>query len=353
MPMSNGFRRRRHRSFSRRRSGVKRAVALLVVGGAFLLLAGATEARPALEVHWQQFVRLPGVLDVAGPRRDGRLVVAAGKGLFLLNRSGSLAPYARGASGYSPARGETYIALARARRLPRAGCSFRRDDVYALDPVDHPGIVTVDRAGKASRFAELPAGSFLSSIAYDNVGRFGYRLLVTAIVSGRTTLYAIDCRGRVKAIVRGAAKVEGGSSVAPAGFGRFAGRLIAADELSGRIYGFGAGGRVQLVARPQVPAGSDIGVESVGFAPAGLKRTDAAFMADLGAPGSPTTGSDSLLRLTGGRLFRAGARAGDLLVATEASGVTFVVRCRKRCIVGRIGRALDATHAEGNIAFGG
>jgi hypothetical protein len=350
--MSIGFRRRRHRSRSRRRSPVKQWAALLIVGGTFLLLAGASEARPNVEVRWQQIVRLAGVLDFAGPRSDGRFVVAAGTGLFLLNRSGLLAPYARGASGYVPARGETYIALARARHLPRARCSFRRDEVYALDPADHPGIMMIGPAGKARRFAELPPGSFLSSIAYDSVGRFGYRLLVTAIISGRTTLYAIDCRGRVKVIVRGAARVEGGSGVAPAGFGRFAGRLIAADELSGRIYAFGAGGLVQVVARPLVPAGSDIGVESVGFVPAGLKRTDAALMADLGAPGSPTTGSDSLLRLTAGRLFRAGARAGDLLVATEASGITLVVRCRKSCSVRRIGRALDATHAEGHIAFG-
>src|SRR3954453_4330127 len=159
MPMSIGFRRRRHRSLSRRRSAMKQWAALLAVG-AFLLLAGASEAQPTLDVRWQQFVRLPGVLDVAGPRADGRFVVATGAGLFLLNRSGLLAPYARGGSGYVPARGETYIALARARHLPQARCSFRRDDVYALDPVDHPGITMIDPAGKTRRFAELAPGSF-------------------------------------------------------------------------------------------------------------------------------------------------------------------------------------------------
>jgi hypothetical protein len=235
--------------------------------------------------------------------------------------------------------------------VPRAGCSFRRDDVYALDPADHPGITVINQGGKARRFADLPPGSFLSTIAFDNVGRFGHRLLVTAVVSARTTLYSIDCKGRVKVVVRSAARVEGGSAVAPIGFGRFSGRLLAADELSGRIYAFGAGGRVQLVARPRIPAGSDTGVESVGFVPAGFGRTQAAFMADLGAPGSPTTGTDSLLRLTGPRLVHARVRAGDLLVASEAGGVTLVVRCRQRCGIRRIGRAFDATHAEGHIAF--
>jgi len=330
---------------------VKQAAAVLAVGSAFLLVIDASRARPSVDIRWDQFVHVPGAVDVDGPRSDGRLVVAGASGLFLLTRAGSLKPFARGTGGYVPARGEAYIALARARRLPRAGCSFRRDDVYALDPVDHPGVARIDRGGRARRFAELPPGSFLSTIALDNVGHFGFRLLVTAVVSGRTTLYAIDCRGRKAVIVRGAAKVEGGSAVAPIGFGRFAGRLIAADESTSRIYAFAAGGRVQLLARSRVPAGSDIGVESLGFTPSGFGRTNAAYLADLGAPGSPTTGTDSILRLAGSRLLHAGVRSGDLLAATEASGVTLAVRCRRRCTVRRIGHALDASHAEGHIAF--
>jgi hypothetical protein len=280
-------------------------------------------------------------------------VVAAGGGLFLLGRTGSLTPFGRGPNGYLPARGEAYIALAQARRVPRAGCSFRRDDVYALDPVDHPGVTRIDRTGRARRFVDLPAGSFLSTITFDTVGRFGYRLLVTAVVSGRTTVYAIDCRGRAAVVVRGAARVEGGSAVAPTAFGRFAGQLLAEDESSGSIYAFGAGGRVRLLARPRIPAGGDIGIESIGFVPPRFARTSFAYMADLGAPGSPTRGTDAILRLAGNGLLRAGVRSGDLLAASEASGVTVVVRCMRRCTIRRIGRALDATHAEGHIVYGG
>jgi hypothetical protein len=351
MQTSSGFPQPSRLSRNRLPNTVRWAGAVLAVGGAFFALAWGPGARQSVDIRWQQFVRAPGVLDIAGPRADGRMVVAAADGLSLLGRTGKLTPYARGAGGYVQARGETYIALSRARHLARAGCSFRRDDVYALDPVDHPGVTVIRRAGTARRFAELPPGNFLSTIAYDGVGRFGYRLLVTSIVSGKTTLYAVDCRGRVAVVVRGAPRVEGGSVVAPSSFGSYAGRLIAADELTGRVYAFGSGGRVQLLATPATPAGSDIGVESVGFAPRSFTKAQAAYMADLGAPGSPTTGSDSLLRLQGTRLVRAGIRGGDLVVATEASGVTLAIRCKQRCSLRRIGRALDQTHAEGHIAF--
>jgi hypothetical protein len=329
---------------------VKRAAAVLVVGSASLLVAGASSGRPGVDIRWRQFAHVPGAVDVAGPRADGRMVVAARAGLFLLRRDGSLSPFARGANGYVPARGEAYIALAEARRLPQSGCSFRRDDVYALAPVDQPGVTLIERTGRARRFVRLPAGSFLSSIAYDGVGRFGNRLLVTAIIGGKTTLYAVDCLGRSRVLVSGAARVEGGSAVAPRSFGRFGGRLIAVDELTGSIYAFDAQGRVRLVARPKLPTGQDTGVESVGFVPSGFSRRGAAYVGDLGAPGSPTVGTDSVLSLSGNQLAHAGVRAGDLLVATEGGGVTIAVRCLIRCVVRRIGRALDATHGEGHIA---
>jgi hypothetical protein len=235
--------------------------------------------------------------------------------------------------------------------VPRAGCSFRRNDVYALDPSAQPGITLVDRSGTARRFVDLPAGAFPSAIAFDTVGRFGYRLLVTAVIGARTTLYAVDCRGRARVLVRGAPKVEGGAAIAPAAFGHFGGQLIVADEVSGRVYAFNAAGRVRSVARPGVPRGGDIGVENVGFVPRSFTRRGAAYLADLGAPGSPTQGSDSVLSLSGRGLLRSGVRPGDLLVATEGSGVTLSVRCGRRCVVHQVGRALDVTHAEGHIAF--
>jgi hypothetical protein len=202
----------------------------------------------------------------------------------------------------------------------------------------------VDRRGRAGRFADLPAGAFPSGIAFDTVGLFGFRLLVPTFASGATTLYAVDCRGRARVVATRAPHVEGGIAVAPRTFGRFGGALIAPDEVTGRIYAFGSGGRVRLVAEPALPAGSDIGVESVGFVPPG--RRGAAYLADMGAPGSPTTGSDSLLTLS-----RANLRPGELIVATEAGAKTLAVRCAKRCTVRRVADGPAFAHAEGHITF--
>jgi hypothetical protein len=287
---------------------------------------------------------MPGAVDVAGPRADGRFVVAASqRGLFLMRKNGTTTSFA---PGYKAPIGEPYISLTQARRVPGAGCSFRRDDVYALDPTATPGVVKIARNGQASRFVDFPAGSFPSTIAYDTVGRFGFRLLVTTTASGQTTLYAIDCRAKARVLASGAPLVEGGSTVAPRTFGRFGGKLIAADEFTGRIYAFDAKGHATTVARPNVATGRDLGVESLGFVPPKFTRRGVAFLADLGAPGAPTAGTDSVLRLKG-----APVRPGDLVVATEASGVTLRIRCKRTCTVRRIARALDATHGEGHIAF--
>ena len=298
-------------------------------------------------LRWTQLAPLPGAVDVAGPRADGRFVVAAAqRGLFLMRKNGSTTPFARGPGGYSAPIGEPYIALTPAKRVPGAPCSFRRDDVYALQPTTAPGVTKITRSGQASRLVDFPAGSFASTIAYDTVGRFGNRLLVTTTASGKSTLYAIDCRGRTRVVGSNLPLVEGGSAVAPKTFGRFGGKLIAADEHTGRIYAFDAKGRVATVARPNLPAGGDLGVENLGFAPSKFSRKGVAFLADLGAPGSPTTGTDSVLRLHGAPI-----RTGDLLVATEAGGLTIRVRCKRTCTSRQIARAFDATHGEGHIAF--
>ncbi len=316
-----------------------------------LILAGSSAGHGTADVRWRQLAHVAGIVDVVGPRADGRLVVASHQGLFLLSRDGTTTPFARGSGGYVAPAGEPYIALARTKRVPRAGCSFRRGDVYALEPVPNPGVILIERSGRARRFVDLPAGSFPSSIAFDPVGRFSFRLLVTALLSNQTTLYAIDCAGRTRVVVRGAPKVEGGSAVAPKTFGAFGGRLVAADEYSGRVYAFDARGRTRLLARPNVPRGQDLGVESVGFVPAAFTRRGAGYVADLGAPGSPTEGTDSVLVLPGARLVAARVRPGDLLVATEAGGITLSLRCGRRCVSRRVGRALDATHGEGHITF--
>ena len=60
---------------------------------------------------------------------------------------------------------------------------------------------------------------------------------------------------------------------------------------------------------------------------------------------------DSILRRPGQELISAGVRAGDLLVATEASARTIVVRCASSCTARYIAVGPAITHAEGHIAF--
>jgi hypothetical protein len=328
--------------------------ALAAVAAGLALAASLPAPDPATlprQARWRTFVKAPGVVDVVGPRADGRLVVATHTGLFLLRPGRPLQPFARGPGGYAGSAGEPYVALALDRRSARAGCSFRRGDLFALDPSATPGVVRVDARGRAGRFADLPAGTFPSGIAFGGVGRFGSRLLVAGVVGQATTLYAIDCRGRARVVVRDGPKVEGGMAVAPRLFARFAGDLIAADESSGRIVAFGPAGRTRLVAQSGLPVGQDIGVEAMGFVPPGLGARGAAYVADLGAPGSPTPGTDSVLALRGPELARSRLRAGDLVVATEARARTIVVRCARRCTVRRVAIGPAATHGEGHVAF--
>jgi hypothetical protein len=315
------------------------------------VVAGISSAAPVLAA-WRPVTRVVGIVDVVGPRADGRLVLASRGGLLLFRRGGAPVPFARGPQGYAgTTAGEPYIALGTGRSVLGARCSFRRDHVFVLNPGATPGVLRVDRNGRSHPFASLPAGTFPSGIAIDRVGSFGYRLLVTATASGRTTLHAIDCRGRDRVIATGAPLVEGGIAVAPRTFGRFAGALIAADEVSGRIYAFGSGGRTRLVVESGLPAGGDIGVEAVGFVPQLLGRNGTAYLADLGSPGSPTSGSDSLLVLTAAAVARVRLHAGELVVATESGAKTLAVRCGRVCRIHRVADGPATAHAEGHITF--
>jgi hypothetical protein len=317
---------------------------------ALLLASCGADAAPVEQVSWASFQPAPGVIDVAGPRSDGRLVVAMGGGLQLFGGAG-LTPFTAqtGAGAYVPAVGESYIALTPRVRLRKAGCSFHRDDVFAIA---NPGaIVRISRSGSASSFAKTPS-QFLSAVAFDRVGAFGHRLLAVATANGQSTLYAIDCRGRVRTLADHGPLVEGGIEVAPRSFGRFAGRLIGADETHGPIYAFKPNGTASVVATPALATGGDIGVESVGFVPR-LRANGAAFLADRGGQAAPHQGTDSILRLTAAQLRSAGVAAGDLLVATEGGAETVAVRCRKGkgCAVLPVGPGPTIAHAEGHIAF--
>jgi hypothetical protein len=138
--------------------------------------------------------------------------------------------------------------------------------------------------------------------------------------------------------------------VAPRSFGKFAGDLIAPDERTGRILAFAPTGGVALVAASGLPAGGDIGVEGVGFVPPEFGR-GAAYFSDLGAPGSPTEGNDSLLVLRGRDLVRAGLVAGELVAATEAGAKTVAVRCTAGCTVRQVAAGPENAHGEGHVTF--
>ncbi len=140
-------------------------------------------------------------------------------------------------------------------------------------------------------------------------------------------------------------------AVAPRSFGAYGGDLIAADEHSGTIYAFSPDGRVPVVVRPHLPAGGDIGVESLGFVPAPPARAGGAYLADLGAPQSPTKGSDSLLTLSGSILSQARLTPGELVAVTEAGARTVLVACAARCTTRRIAEGPASVHGEGHVTF--
>ena len=153
----------------------------------------------------------------------------------------------------------------------------------------------------------------------------------------------------MRAITTHAPRIEGGIVVAPRGFGRFAGDLIAPDERGGWIYAITPGGRTIRIGASGLPHGPDIGVESAGFVPAGA--TDA-LLADRLTPGNRHPGDDVVLRLRHAALVAAGVRTGDLLVASEGGALTDAVRCGAAgCAIRHVASGPAVTHGEGHIAF--
>ncbi|TMK42642.1 MAG: hypothetical protein E6G56_00900 [Actinobacteria bacterium] len=333
------------------------AAAALAAGAAavvaldpFSSAAGPAPRGATVPAHWSTFSHLRLVVDLSAPRPDGRLVVAYDGRLGLLDPRGGLASFAAGPGGYrTPTGPEPYIALS-PRRAGR--CGYGRNAVYALEPKG-PSVVRVTATGHAGVFARLPAGSFPNGIAFDTTGRFGRRLLVTAAKGSKTSVLAIDCRGRGRTVTSSAPRLEGGIAIAPAGFGAHGGELIAPDEHGGSVLAISPSGRASVLVASGLPAGGDTGVESAGFVPKTLGRLVDGYLADRSSPGSPTAGTDSVLVLRGPDLLRAGVRGGDLLVATEAGARTIDVRCARRrpCRVHEVADGPAAAHAEGHISF--
>ncbi len=345
----------------RHRSGVRwlsvRRWQNLALGLAVTALAacGGSPARPAPPppgpppAAWTVYRPLPGVVDLAGPRADGSFLVAAAGRLLVLGRGGTLTAFARGAGGYQTAQGtEPYLALAGSGWVGEKPCPFGSTSLFALEPGPRPGVMVITPAGRARRFASLPPGYAPSGIAFDGVGRFGGRLLVTAGFRGRVTVFGIGCDGQVSVIAAGAPAMEGGIAVVPATFGRFGGDLIAPDEGTGVVYAVNPAGQVITLARSGLPAGGDIGVESAGFVPPGAA---AAYLADRFSGRNRHPGDNAILRLSAAQLTRAGVRAGDLLVASEGGARTIDVRCAAECTVRYVAAGPAIAHAEGHIVF--
>jgi hypothetical protein len=328
------------------------AVAVALAGCAAAPRPPAAAPRPAPLLHWSRLAHLTGVVDFAGPAADGSLTVAAGSSLFILSRSGALTPFARGPGGYVDTTGsEAYIATTGNDPVAGAGCSFQAGMTFALRLGSHPGLTLISANGQARPFANLPAGLRPGGITWDAVGSFGHRLLVIDRGPVHTAVLAVDCAGGVHTIAAQGPRMEGGITVAPASFGRYGGDLIGPDEVSGRVYAIAPDGNVVTLIDPRLPVGGDIGVESTGFVPPGFAPGAFAYLADHSEPDAKFKGTDSILRLPGRELIAAGARPGDLLVATEGGARTVLVHCTRACTVRYIGIGLAPSHAEGHIVF--
>ena len=319
----------------------------LMLGGLAVIFTGANG--PTWE-HWRT---IPAIFDVAGPRQDGSLVVAGNGVLYLVDTSGNVSPFARGAQGYAGEGGgaESYLTVSPGHEVVAAGCSFTPDDVFVLRLRAPLGVTRIDGQGHATPFATVTGVDALNGIAFDTTGNFDFRLLVSGPSQGKTVISAIDCTGAVSSITHTAPVLEGGVAVAPVGFGSFGGDLIAPDELSGQIYAIAPDGSVSVVAMSGLPVGGDIGVESVAFVPPGFTHGGDAYFSDRGTPGNPHAGTDSLLRLSAANLAGAGVHDGDLVGATEGGATMEDVRCTLTCQTFTVVQAASTSHGEGHVAF--
>lgn len=335
----------------RRRRGD--AVAAVLAAGALSFAAVAPVAAHGEQAaRWRPWLHMRGVVDVAGPRSDGRLVVAARGRLFLVRTADARrSPYPSATVAYrASASLEPYIAVAgRRQRVPAAHCGFPRDTVYAIEPAGRVRVLSITPAGRVSTLAAIPAVKTLNGIAFDTTGRFGGRLILVGLTrGGRGVVASVDCRRRVRIHTRAAPHLEGGLAVAPPGFGAFAGDVLAPDEVDGRLIAIAPDGDIRDVVDPGQPAGGDVGVESLGFVPSARAS---AYLADRGTPGNANPGHDEILRLGADALAAAGVAPGDLLATLEGGGATIAVRCGAACSVRTIATAPAGAHAEGSISF--
>jgi hypothetical protein len=313
------------------------------------MLLCASGSATAQQLAWEQWQHVPGIVDM-GARGDGSLVAMAAGRLFLVGADGTATPFAAGADGFSGSPdAEPYFVVVPALSVESVGCAWSADDLFVLDLGSPPGLARVDPAGHATHFATLTGADTLGGIALDTVGSFGHRLLATGTRGDHTIVFAVDCVGSVSTITDSAPPMEGGLAVAPSTFGQFAGDLVAPDENTGRLWAIDAAGRATVVAVPNLAAGGDTGVESVGFVPPGFTAGGFAYLADRATPDNPFPGTDSILRLSSTSLVSAGVQEGDLVVSTEGGGTTVSVHCEATCMVSQVAQGTPGGHIEGHL----
>lgn len=329
------------------RGGRRLGVLLLFAAWAASPATAGAQAEPV--ALWEAWARLDGVFDVVGPMSGDRLVLAGAAGLAVLEPGGVVSPLSP-PPGFVPwpVGSEAYIAASPGLHVAGAGCDFPAGELYGLQTGTPGAVQRITATFARPGFATVKGVEGLNGIAFDTTGRFGHRLLVSGPSHGRTVVAAIDCRGDTEIITRDAPPLEGGLAVAPAGFGRYGGDLIAPDELSGAILAIDPSGRSEVIAGSGLPAGGDIGVEGVGFVPRGFQN-GFVYFADRVSPGNPHPGTDHLLRLPGAALLAAGVKAGDLLAATEGGAGVVSVRCGLTCQVTQVVAATPAAHGEGHL----
>src|SRR5438067_9936212 len=182
-----------------------RLIAAVLLSVACLL--NATPAAAAAHA-WTPLAKVPGIIDIGGPRKDGWFVVAGAGKLYLVDPLGAVTPFARGTGGYADDRGaEAYLAVSPGLSGP--GCEFAADDVFILRLHAPLGVTRVDKAGHASLFARVPGVTGFHGLAFDTVGSFRNRLLVTSARPGTTLLRATDCSGAAGSLPRSAPRHEG------------------------------------------------------------------------------------------------------------------------------------------------
>ena len=312
------------------------------------LLALLPSAVAAEGAAWERAASVAGVIDIGGPRTDGKLVVAGSGQLFLFDpASGKVEPFARGPGGYHEDPGkEAYIAVSAGGHVGAANCDFAPDETFILREHVPVGVNRVNAAGDESgSFANTPGVTVLTGIAFDTGGSFDGRLLVTGKnAAGMTSLFAIDCNGGVSVISRSLPPVEGGMAVVPNGFGQTGGGLAAPDPVSGRVYAIAANGKMTSIGKPSVPKGPEIGVESVAFVPTG-------FFESGGSMYYADAGTGHLMRLSSSALQAAGVAEGSSLIASERGAALANITCSPTCSGKFAIRTPTSARGEGHLVF--